>query len=106
MKPSTRAGLVRAYGYLLEFSCRNALFNKGAMVAGHVTPEIVDAFLSELRDRVGSVTRVVYISRIRTIARILDPGHDLSWLREIELDLRYEQSLDPNITASSPPNGW
>jgi hypothetical protein len=81
----TRAGLVRAYGYLLEFSCRNALFNKGAMVAEHVTPEIVDAFLSELRDRVGSVTRVVYISRIRTIARISTPGTIFLGLEKLSL---------------------
>ncbi len=95
MKASTRLSLLRAYGYLLEFCHRSGLFDKTAAAAGHVTPEIIDAFLCELRDRVGSVTRVIYVSRIRAIARILAPEQDLSWLREIEGDLRYEAKPRP-----------
>ena len=88
-------GLFRGYGYLLEFCSRNGLFDKDAPAAAHVSPEIIDALLSELRDRVGSVTRAIYVSRIRAIARILAPGHYLSWLREIEVDLRYEARPRP-----------
>jgi integrase/recombinase XerD len=95
MKVSTQVGLLRAYGYLLEFCHRSGLFDKTAAAAGHVTPDIIDAFLSELRDRVGSVTRAIYVSRIRAIARILAPGRNLSWLREIEVDLRYEARPRP-----------
>ena len=96
MKGSTRVGLLRGYGYLLEFCSRmNGLFDKDVPAAAHVSPEIIDAFLSELRDRVGSVTRAIYASRVRTIARILAPGRDLSWLREIDLDLRYEARPRP-----------
>ena len=89
MKPSTRAGLERAYGYLLEFCHRNGLFDRDVEASAHVSPEIIDAFINELHRRVGSVTRAVYISRIRTIVRILAPGRDLVWLRELEADLRY-----------------
>ena len=74
---------------------RNGLFDKDAPAAAHVCPEIIDALLSELRDRVGSVTRAIYVSRIRAIARILAPGHYLSGLREIEVDLRYEARPRP-----------
>jgi integrase len=95
MRDSTRVGLLRAYGYLLEFCHRSGLFDKTAAAAGHVTPEIIDAFLCELCDRVGSVTRVIYVSRIQTITRILAPGHDVCWLREIEADLRYEAKPRP-----------
>jgi integrase len=84
---------LRAYGYLLEFCRRAELFDKDAVAAGHVTPKIIDGFLAELRHRVGSVTRAVYISRLRAMAKILAPRQDFSWLGEIEADLRYEARL-------------
>jgi integrase len=90
MKPSTQASIVRAYGYLLDSCLRNGVFDKNAEPASHVTPAIVDAFVHELHGRVGSVTRAIYIDKIRRMARILAPGRDLAWLGEIESDLRYE----------------
>jgi len=90
MKPSTRASMIRAYGYLLDFCLRNCIFDKDAERAGHVTPEIIDAFVRVLRDRVGSVSRASYIGKIRRIATLLAPGRDFAWLGEIESDLRYE----------------
>ncbi len=89
MKPSTRASLVRAYGYLLEFCHRNGLLNRDADPGANVSPEIIDAFIAELLERVGSVTRASYIGKIRRIAQILAPARDLAWLGEIEADLRY-----------------
>src|SRR6185295_41887 len=55
MKPSTRTSLVRAFGYLLDFCRRNGLFDQNAEAGAHVTPEIIDPFVRELHDRVGSV---------------------------------------------------
>ena len=95
VKPSTRTSLVRAYGYLLDFCRRNGLFDQNAVSSGHVTPKIIDAFVRDLRGRVGSVTRATYIERIRRIAKILAPVRDLGWLREIEGDLRYEARPRP-----------
>jgi integrase len=95
LKPSTRAGLERAYGYLLEFCHRNGLFDRDADAGAHVSPEIIDVFINELNRRVGSVTRAVYISRIRTIVRILAPARDLVWLRELDADLRYAAEPRP-----------
>ena len=95
MKPSTRASLVRAYGYLLDFCRRNGLLDQNAEAGAHVTPEIIDAFVRELHDRVGSVTRASYIGKIRRIATILAPRRDLAWLAEIEADLRYEARPRP-----------
>src|SRR4029079_4560691 len=90
MKPSTRKDLVRTYGYLLDFCQRKGVFDESAEPTGHVMPKIIDAFVCELHDRVGSVTRATYIERIRRMARILAPSFDLGWLRDIEVDLRYE----------------
>jgi len=90
MKPSTRASLVRTYGYLFDFCRRKALFDPNASAGAHVTPIIVDAFVQELRERVGSVTRLTYVTRIERVVSLLAAGRDLSWLREIEADLRYE----------------
>ena len=95
MKSSTRASLVRAYGYLLEFCHRNGLLDQDAEAGAHVSPEIIDAFISELHERVGSVTRASYIGKIRRIAQILPPGRDLAWLGEIEADLRYSARPRP-----------
>jgi integrase len=95
MKPSTRTSLVRSYGYLLEFCRRNGFFDQHAGAGAHVMPELIDAFVDELRNRVGSVTRAIYIEKIHRIAMILAPERDLVWVREIEGDLRYEARPRP-----------
>ena len=102
MKPSTRTSLVRAYGYLLDFCRRNGLFDQNAEAGAHVTPEIIDAFVHELHDRVGSVTRAIYVGRIRQMARLLAPRRDLVWLRDIEADLRYEARPRPKYHRIVP----
>jgi len=88
MKSSTRT-MVRSYGYLIEFYRRNDLFDQNAGAADPVTPEIIHAFIDELRHRVGSVTRASYIGKIRRVATILAPARNFTWLGEIEADLWY-----------------
>jgi integrase len=95
MKPSTRASLVRAYGYLLDFCRGNGLLDLDAEAGAHVTPEIIDAFVCELHNRVGSVTSASYIGKIRRVATILAPERNFAWLSEIEADLRYEARPRP-----------
>jgi integrase len=102
MKPSSRTSLVRGYGYLLEFCRRKGMLDDNPEPAGYVTPKIIEAFVHELHGRVGSVTRATYIDRIRRIARILAPGRDLVWLREIEGDLRYEARPRPKYHRIVP----
>jgi integrase len=89
MKSSTRTSLVRSYGYLIEFCRRNGLLDQNAGAADPVTPEIIHAFIDELRHRVGSVTRASYIGKIRQVATILAPARNFTWLGEIEADLWY-----------------
>ncbi|MGO8842983.1 MAG: site-specific integrase [Methyloceanibacter sp.] len=95
MKPSTRTSLLRAYGYLLDFCRRNGLLDQNAEAGAQVTPKTMDAFIDDLHDRVGSVTRASYIGKIRRIATILAPGRNLAWLGEVEADLRYEARPRP-----------
>jgi integrase/recombinase XerD len=102
LRPSTRTSLLRAYGYLLDFCRRNGLFDQNAPAGAHVTPNIIDAFVSDLRNRVGSVTRAIYVGRIRQIVGLLAPANDLVWLREIEVDLRYEARPRPKYHRIVP----
>jgi integrase len=46
------------------------------------------AFLVELEERVGSVTRYTYVSRLCRMATILAPDRDFGWLRQIEASLK------------------
>jgi integrase len=52
-----------------------------------VTADNVDAYLAELKDRVGSVTVYGAICRLRRAAQYIDPDRDLTWLAEIGKDL-------------------
>ena len=89
MKHSTRASLIRSYGYLLDHCLRREIFDPSAGAARYVTPDIIDGFLQELNVRVSSVSRASYISKIRRVATIFAPERDFTWLAEIESDLRY-----------------
>jgi integrase len=102
LRPSTRTSLVRAYGYLLDFCRRNRLLDENAAAGAHVTPKIIDLFVRDLHDRVGSVTRAIYVGRIRQMFRVLAPRRDLGWLRDIEVDLRYEARPRPKFHRIVP----
>ena len=52
-----------------------------------MTPEKVDAYLAELKDRVASTTIHGSICRLRRTAQYIAPGRDFTWLSEIGKDL-------------------
>jgi hypothetical protein len=56
LKPITRNDLARRYGYFLDFLSRQDLLDVDAMVAADVTPANIEAYIAELKARVGSVT--------------------------------------------------
>jgi hypothetical protein len=56
MKAITLNDLARRYGYFLDFMNRQGRLNPDKAAGAHVTPDNVDAYLTELSDRVGSVT--------------------------------------------------
>ena len=57
------------------------------LAAAHVTPGNVDAYITELKARVSSVTVYGSIYKLRRASQLIAPGRDFAWLAEIEKDL-------------------
>jgi integrase len=89
---------VRAYGYLLDFCLRTDRFDPQAAAAGHVTPAVMAAFLIELQTRGGSIARHNYLSRIDRMARLLAPGTDTAWLKEVVAEIK--DHITPSTKAA------
>src|SRR5260221_10863130 len=100
MKPITLNDLARRYGYFLDCMNRRGLLDPNKAAGGHVTPENVDAYLAELRVRVGSVTVQQSIYKLRRACELIDPARDLSWLADIERDLAMD------MRPRSKTNRW
>jgi integrase len=87
LKQVTQETLVRRYGLYLDFVVRSKKFNEEADAGAHVTPELVGAFIEELKRRVSSVTVYGSIQKLRRITQLLAPKRELNWLIEIEREL-------------------
>jgi integrase len=87
LKPITRDDLARRYGYFLNFLSRRGSLPADNPAAEHVTPGNVDAYVTELKQRVGSVTVYGSIYKLRRTSQLIAPGRDFAWLTEIENDL-------------------
>ena len=87
LKPVTRDDLARRYGYFLDFLDRRGLLRSDGPAAANVTVDNVDAYIAELKDRVGSVTVYGSICKLRRAAQFIAPGRDFTWLADIEKDL-------------------
>jgi integrase len=71
----------------LGFLKRHGWLNRDAAAAAQVTPERVEAYVSELTARVRSVTTYNCIHMLRRAAELLAPSVNFAWLAEIEKDL-------------------
>jgi integrase len=87
LKPITRNDLARRYGYFLDFLSRQDLLDVDAMVAADVTPANIEAYIAELKARVGSVTVYGSVYKLRRASQLIAPSRDFAWLAEIEKDL-------------------
>lgn len=90
MASSSQRSHMRCYGYLMDFCKRTGRLMEDGQAASRIVPTVIEAFLEELKDRVGSVAQHIYISRIRRVTEILDPSRDFGWLRLIEFDLKHK----------------
>jgi site-specific recombinase XerD len=90
MRPVTRNDLGRRYGYFLDFLSRSCSLDTSAEAAAHVTPENVDAFITELKARVSSVTVYGTVHKLRRITQLIAPDRDPTWLVATERDLASE----------------
>jgi site-specific recombinase XerD len=87
MKPITLNDLARRYGYFLDLMKRQGLLDLNKAAGDHVTRVNVDAYVTELNGRVGSVTVQGSIYKLRRASELIDPARDLYWLADIEKDL-------------------
>jgi integrase len=87
LSPISREDFARRYGAFLGFLHRTEHLYAGAAAAAHVTPENVQAYITELAARVRSTTVWNCIYKLRRAAELLAPTMDLSWLAEVEKDL-------------------
>jgi integrase len=83
----SREDFARRYGAFLGFLQRCGLLDPSAGPAAQVTPENIELYVGELKERVRSVTVWNCIYKLRMAARLLDSKADFSWLSEIEQDL-------------------
>jgi integrase len=86
LKPVTRDDHTRHYGPFLGFLDRRGLLRPDGQAAAHVTVDNVDAYIAELKHRVGSVTVYGSICKLRRAAQFLAPGRDFAWLADIGKD--------------------
>ena len=87
LRPDSREVHERHYGNFLGFLDRNGLLRRDSPAAANVTPENVDAFLTDAKARMSSTTVHVAICCLRRAARYMVPDLDLDWLNELAKDL-------------------
>lgn len=87
LKPVTRDDHASHYGCFLGFLDRCGLLRTDGPSAANVTADNVEAYLAELKGRVGSVTVHGSICKLRRAAKYVAPGRDFAWLAEIGKDL-------------------
>jgi hypothetical protein len=87
LKPVTRDDHAWHYGCFIGFLDRCGLLEPDGPAAVNVTADNVNAYLAELKGRVGSVTVHGSICTLRRAARFIAPGRDFTWLADIGKDL-------------------
>ena len=87
LRPTTRDHYAERYACFLGFLRRRDLLQSEGAPAANVTPDKVDAYLADLKDRVASTTMHNSIATLRLVAQIIAPGGDFRWLSEIEKEL-------------------
>jgi integrase len=83
----SRDDFARRYGAFLGFLQRSGRFEREAAAAAQVTMSNVEAYITDLKARVRSVTVWNCIYKLRRAAELLAPTANFSWLAEIEKDL-------------------
>jgi integrase len=83
----SRDDFARRYGAFLGFLQRHNRLEEHADAAAHVIVASVEAYITDLKARVRSVTVWNCIYKLRRAAELLAPTADFSWLAEIEKDL-------------------
>jgi hypothetical protein len=97
LRPVTQRMLAQRYGLFLDFAWRSKKLEQEAEAGGHVTPELVEPFVEELKERVSSVTVYSSIQKLRRMTQLIAPKREIGWLVEIEREL---------FSAMRPKSKW
>ena len=87
LRAVTQQMLTQRNSLFLDFVVRSNKLEPAAEAAGHVTPELVERYVEELKRRVSSVTAYGSIQKLRRFTQFIAPRRDLEWLMEIEREL-------------------
>ena len=87
LKPVSQSDLEKRYGLFLDHAARSGMLVDAGQPAASVTPDTVDSYVSELKQRVSSVTVQTSIAKLKRMAQFLDPQKEWRWLQDIENDL-------------------
>jgi integrase len=90
MRLVTQQDLAKRYGLFLDSLLRSGRFDGKARAGAQVTPDNVDAYVSELKRRVGSVTVYGSIQKLRRMIQLMAPDLVLDWLIALERELASE----------------
>ena len=97
LRPTTRDHYAERYACFLGFLRRRGLLQSEGAPAANVTPDKVDAYLADLKDRVASTTMHDSIATLRLVAKIIAPGGDFRWLSEIAQRSRSGEATPPEV---------
>ena len=97
LKPVTRDDLARRFGQFLNFLERTNRLQLDTSALLQIQPNIVNEYITELSNRVSSVTVHGSIHKLRRAAEVLDPALNIDWLREIVLDLKEQARPAPKF---------
>jgi hypothetical protein len=87
LAPVTQADLANRYGLYLDFLDRSGQLDLTAEAGALVVPDFIAGFITELQDRVSSVTVSRTIYKVRRAAECIAPSRHFAWLAEIGKDL-------------------
>lgn len=97
LRPVTQHTLAKRFGLFLDFVARSNKLVQEAEAGGHVTPELIEPYVEELKRRVSSVTVYGSIQKLRRFTQLTAPKRDLGWLIEIEREL---------LSVMQPKSKW
>jgi site-specific recombinase XerD len=97
LRPVTQDMLTRKNGLFLDFVARLKRLDLRAEPGRHVTSDLVEPFVEELKERVSSVTVYGSIQKLRRFTQFVAPKKNIGWLIEIEREL---------FSAMRPKSKW
>ena len=96
-RPATRSKVMSSYGRFLTHLVRQGRLDRSAGPSERLDPDILKAYIAELRAQVSPVTLAQRITDLHEALRVMVPGMELNYLRRVYRRLagRAVPSRDP-----------